>query len=234
MWRRVRTNDNKKSKLVLSPSCHRITKPFITDPVSTAPDSFRLIALEELPLSTKLGGQFRVWLNKLEATCDERAISRFLSLEVYESFDQEGFELWQKVCMELASSYNIFYYSERLGGLFKHPDMPMVKRIKLMSDYGCYPIWGIDEINNIAPEKLPLEAETISRLNAWANLFDDGLNWDDPAGESLWSREDAQFFQQEKISLWHQLHHELSPEYEVYLYLFSCGGLIKHPDESNG
>ncbi|MBM0740970.1 hypothetical protein JOY44_04945 [Phormidium sp. CLA17] len=107
----------------------------------------------------------------------------------------------------------------------------MVKRIKLMADYTCYPIWGIDEIANISPENLPLTVETIRRLDAWAKLFDGSLNWDDPGGKSLWSEQDAQFFGQEGVSLWHQLCRELSPDYEVYY--FSDGALIRHPDELN-
>ncbi|TRV06209.1 MAG: hypothetical protein EWV41_14625 [Microcystis wesenbergii Mw_MB_S_20031200_S109] len=32
----------------------------------------------------------------------------------------------------------------------------MAIRIKLWADYGSYPLWGVDEIDNIAPEELRL------------------------------------------------------------------------------
>ena len=222
MWKKEKrkTNDNKK-ELVLKPSCC-VEQPFRSDSHSSY-----LVGVEELPLSKNIKVQLKVWSGTFKATCDKRSISKFPSLEAYEAFDQEGFALWKAVRKELDSRYDVLYYSERLGGLFKHPDASMVMRIKLMPDYGCYPIWGVDEIGNIAPEKLPLKADTISRLNAWARLFDDGLDWSDPGGESLWSEEDAQLFEQEGINLWHQLRRELSPKYEVY---FSSQS-IKHPDE---
>ncbi len=43
----------------------------------------------------------------------------------------------------------------------------MAIRIKLWADYGSYPLWGVDEIDNIAPEELPLSQATIQRLNAY-------------------------------------------------------------------
>lgn len=37
-------------------------------------------------------------------------------------------------------------------------------------------------------------------------------------GKSLWSEEDTNLYQQEGLSLWHQLHQELTPEYKVYYF----------------
>lgn len=56
----------------------------------------------------------------------------------------------------------------------------MAIRIKLLTDYGSYPLWGVDEIDNIAPEELPLSKETIQRLNAWQDTYDKTLNQDYP------------------------------------------------------
>ncbi|BDI18607.1 hypothetical protein ANSO36C_44090 [Nostoc cf. commune SO-36] len=40
------------------------------------------------------------------------------------------------------------------------------EKIKLMPDYGCYPLWWVssDKIGNIDPETLPLSQKTIKRL----------------------------------------------------------------------
>jgi hypothetical protein len=48
----------------------------------------------------------------------------------------------------------------------------MAIKIKLWADYGSYPIWVVDEIDNIAPEELPLSQPTIQRLNAWQDTYD--------------------------------------------------------------
>lgn len=40
----------------------------------------------------------------------------------------------------------------------------MIKKIKLMADYDCYPVWDMDEIGEIDPSELPLSKETIKRL----------------------------------------------------------------------
>ena len=34
----------------------------------------------------------------------------------------------------------------------------------------------------------------------------------------MWSEEDTNLYQQEGLSLWHQLHQELTPEYKVYYF----------------
>lgn len=56
----------------------------------------------------------------------------------------------------------------------------MAIRIKLWADYGSYPLWGVDEIDNIAPDELPLSKETIQRLNSWQDTYDKTLNQDYP------------------------------------------------------
>ncbi len=56
-----------------------------------------------------------------------------------------------------------------------------MKRIKLMPDYQCWPIWGVDGIGNINPHTLPISQETVAHLEKWAAAFEEGFNWDDPA-----------------------------------------------------
>lgn len=56
------------------------------------------------------------------------------------------------------------------------------ERIKLMADYGCQPIWSMDDAygGEIAPEALGLSPALCSDLDAWAERFEDALDWDDP------------------------------------------------------
>lgn len=92
----------------------------------------------------------------------------------------------------------------------------MAIRIKLWADYGSYPIWGVDEIDNIDPEELPLSQETIDRLNAWQDAYDQTLNQDYPPLSDFPTLQAKQKFEQEAIKLWQKLRVELAPNYEVF------------------
>lgn len=103
----------------------------------------------------------------------------------------------------------------------------MAIRIKLWADYGSYPIWGVDEIDNIAPEELPLSQETIERLNAWQDAYDRTLNQDYPPLSGFPSLQAELKFKLEAINLWKKLRLELAPDYEVFYQIGSH--LIKNP-----
>jgi hypothetical protein len=92
----------------------------------------------------------------------------------------------------------------------------MAIKIKLWADYGSYPIWVVDEIDNIAPEELPLSQPTIQRLNAWQDTYDQTLNQDYPPLSAFPNQQAEIDFNQEGIRLWEQLRLELSPDYEVF------------------
>jgi hypothetical protein len=105
----------------------------------------------------------------------------------------------------------------------------MAIRIKLWADYGSYPLWGVDEIDNIAPEELPLSQETIQRLNAWQDTYDRTLNQDYPPLSDFPNQQAEIDFNQEGISLWKQLLLELASDYEVFYQ--NEGQLFRHPNE---
>ncbi|MBP0019473.1 MAG: hypothetical protein J7647_18215 [Cyanobacteria bacterium SBLK] len=105
----------------------------------------------------------------------------------------------------------------------------MVKKIKLMADYGCDPLWWdeSDIVGDIAPEMLPLAAETIQRLHQWANRYDETLDWDDPANSpGFQNEEDARDFEEEGLNLWQQIQQELSPNYTVSYFSEKLGKVI--------
>lgn len=197
----------------------------MTDPVSTTSGSHRLIGLEELPLKRSTRVQLRAWLDKLKTVCGERNILRFSSSEAYEVFDQEGFELWKKVRQELAANYDVFYYSTRLAGLFKHPDASMVKRIRLDVDYYCWPTWNVDDVGDFDPATLPVSQETLDRLIKWQSTFDDTLDHDYPPDSKFSNEEAAQIWSRERTRLWVQLQRELGAEYEVFQRIYHQGKL---------
>ena len=65
------------------------------------------------------------------------------------------------------------------------------KRIKVMSEYQCHPLWALDEerYGCFAPEMIDLTPGLTADLNAWAVAYDSCFDPDDPAA-SRWS--DAQ------------------------------------------
>jgi hypothetical protein len=110
----------------------------------------------------------------------------------------------------------------------------MAKKIRLMPDYGCDPLWWEegDEVGDIDPETLPLGKDTIERLHKWAKVYDATLNWDDPTDSAGFETEKAEAaFEEEGISLWKQLQQELSPNYEVIYFSEKLHKLINHPSE---
>ncbi|MFM2061582.1 MAG: hypothetical protein RLZZ507_1252 [Cyanobacteriota bacterium] len=96
----------------------------------------------------------------------------------------------------------------------------MTIKIKLMADYGCYPLWwaSFDKAGDIDPETMPLSEEIISRLEKWADIYDAKLNWEDPSSSGFFTLEAEAAFEQEGISLWKQLQTELAPNYEVVYF----------------
>ena len=102
-----------------------------------------------------------------------------------------------------------------------------------MADYGCFPLWekDPDTIGDIDPTTLPLRQKTIERLGKWADAYDATLNIDDPASSGFSSLEAQEAFEQEGISLWHQLHKELTPKYAVFYFSERLGKHLTNPNQ---
>ncbi len=92
----------------------------------------------------------------------------------------------------------------------------MLKRIKLMPDYDCFPLWEMDDIGEINPNELPLSQETINRLMKWKKIYDKLLNVKDPASSDFVNEDERIAFEKEGIYLWKQLQKELENQYKVY------------------
>lgn len=107
----------------------------------------------------------------------------------------------------------------------------MPRKLKLWADYGAFPLWGVDEIDNIDPAELPLQPQTINRLAAWAKTYDATLNSDYPPDSGFATPADRVAFEQEGIALWHQLRQELAPGYEVYYRSELLDQLLYNPAE---
>ena len=109
----------------------------------------------------------------------------------------------------------------------------MTQKIKLMPDYCCHPLWGldIDNIGNIDPETLPLALATIHRLKTYSAAYESGINWDYPPNSPEPTEEEIENYEQEGISLWLQLQKELAPDYEVSYFSQKTLKIISNPSE---
>lgn len=98
------------------------------------------------------------------------------------------------------------------------------RKIKLYAEYGCWPIWGVNEIYNSPPEKLPLCQETIARLNAWQDAYNSAYNSDYSDEWGGFSSQEAYMcWKREGLKLWKQMQQELGQEYEVYYGTYHNG-----------
>ncbi len=98
----------------------------------------------------------------------------------------------------------------------------MTKKMKLYCEYGGWPLWGVDEIDNIDPATLPISEGLINRLNQWQSAYNATLA-DYPPESGFPSEEAREQWYREGVEMWVQLQQELGSDYEVY-YPFAYNG----------
>ena len=113
----------------------------------------------------------------------------------------------------------------------------MAKKIKLQADYGCWPLWDVDNPSNLSLEKFKLSETLHARLGKWVEEYNQQLDWDnlgDPTplspGEGAARRVWYEIFLKEGALMWLELRKELADEYEVS-YFISGHGLLTDPKE---
>ncbi|MBB4017451.1 MULTISPECIES: hypothetical protein [Chelatococcus] len=92
-----------------------------------------------------------------------------------------------------------------------------VRKIKLMADYDCWPLWDLDEIRNVNPETLPLSATLKAALEAWAASYSETLDRDNPVESGFSSKAAAIAFNKEGRRLRDQLKVEL-PSFQIVYF----------------
>ncbi len=110
-------------------------------------------------------------------------------------------------------------------------DVAASRRIKVMADYGCYPLWAMDDglVGHFAPSHLGVSLELENDLWAWASEFDVSMNVDDPA-RSNWSADRYKQHIEEGRALARRIKREL-PDREVFAP-DTEGTLIEITDEA--
>src|SRR5687767_2429248 len=84
-----------------------------------------------------------------------------------------------------------------------------VRRLKVMEDYHCWPIWEDGDVGNVDPRTLPISAALQERLMAWACEYDAILNQEDPASSGFPSETAEAHFEAEGRTLATALQEEL-------------------------
>jgi hypothetical protein len=96
--------------------------------------------------------------------------------------------------------------------------IPPERRIKLMADYFCHPLWhngGVD-VGDIEPASLPISEDLQRDLDAWARAFDAILDMDDPANKGGFESPQAVArFVADGAQLAQRLRDELGPGWDV-------------------
>jgi hypothetical protein len=103
-----------------------------------------------------------------------------------------------------------------------------MRKIKLMADYECYPVWEEfnDGVDNIAPSSLPISEDLAERIDAWGDVYDKTLNNDDPASSGFSSQETMDMFETEGKKLHNELKQELAAQFTVTYFSTLSNSLI--------
>ncbi|MET3444033.1 hypothetical protein ABIC94_004842 [Variovorax paradoxus] len=96
-----------------------------------------------------------------------------------------------------------------------------MKEIKLMADYGCFPLWkaGPGEYGNIDPRSLAISLKLQAELIRWADAFNQTLDAKYPSNSGFKNNDDELAFRRETLRLTELLRAELGPEYVVNAHL---------------
>lgn len=93
-----------------------------------------------------------------------------------------------------------------------------MNKIKLMTDYGCSPIWDCIHSGEVDLMTLNLSDDLLSEIGGWAKWYDSTLNEHDPKSSGFSNNEELMKFDQEGHRLWLRLKNELSGKYIVCYY----------------
>lgn len=93
--------------------------------------------------------------------------------------------------------------------------MTSIRRLRVAVDYGAFPVWDLDDGGMVDPTTLPVDADLVARLQAWADRFDATVDWDDPAAATLPSPAWRRRFDSDGRALARDLQAQLGPAYDV-------------------
>jgi len=110
----------------------------------------------------------------------------------------------------------------------------MRRRIKLMWDYDCLPLWHLEGPIYAGMDRgaLPLSVSTLTRLEAWAAIANAKLAEAGYPRDMKWSSTESRAFEIEGRELWRILQHELGQDYYVVYHSMAEGRVLLPDDET--
>lgn len=99
-----------------------------------------------------------------------------------------------------------------------NPSMYMTQRkLKIMADYQCFPLWGSfdDNDGNIDPATLPITDKLQFLLSKWQAAYDGILNIDDPMQSGFKTHQDEIAFEEQGLLIWQLLAVQMGELYTV-------------------
>ena len=92
-----------------------------------------------------------------------------------------------------------------------------MREIRLMAEYGCWPLWGVaaDELGDIDPHTLPISDTLKARLVQWSDDWEATYDEDDPRNSAFESQAAQDAFKARGHALGEALQAELGPEWRV-------------------
>ena len=100
-------------------------------------------------------------------------------------------------------------------------------KIKLMADYQCYPLWDVENVGNIDPNKLPISAVLKKYLNLWAECYDEILVLEEPRLSAFKNEMEALAFEAQGQFLWRHLQKELGDTYKIFYFSHLTSQLLE-------
>lgn len=97
------------------------------------------------------------------------------------------------------------------------PLLPTRRKIKLMADYECWPLWEASpgKVGDINPASLPISDSLRDELRKWKQSYDSILNRSDPASSAFPNEAAEQEFKKTGFKLAKRLQQELGDGFEV-------------------
>lgn len=105
----------------------------------------------------------------------------------------------------------------------------MMKKLKLMADYGGVVLWGVGaaDLGPIDPRALPLTDDLRVAIRRWADAYDRTLNQEYPPDSGFADPSEQEAFEEEGMRLWSELQAQLSPDWSVAYFSDRDGKLYE-------
>jgi hypothetical protein len=108
----------------------------------------------------------------------------------------------------------------------------MKRKIKLMAEYNYSPLWDMETADNLNLDELPLSSSIQQKLSNWAEIYNQIINWDNPADSHFFDAVSQDNFEREGVNIWRQLQEELSPNYQIFYFSEKQQRLLTPEDAS--